>query len=336
LNLLIASKPAGGRLAMPELGRLGGAAVATIAAIWWIGGSAVHADTAVLTLTYLFIAIGIYLPYGLAGSLSVAYPAYINIGAYAVALVGTQTGWPVFVAVPIAFVASGIVAVLLGLVTARLTGFYLAAVTLLFSEAFSNFVAHSELFGGETGIQGVASPSFLSASISDHSMVVIAVIAAVLCTVALSRIRRSPLGVTLRAQREVPVAVGATGVAVPSLTLVSLGVGAGISSLAGCVFVLANHAIFPQSLTLELVFLVFFIPVLGGQDTPWGCVAGSVLVVGLTLGLGVSGQIGALLFALAVLLIIMVAPHGVFGLFIGAGERLRRAFAGISVKQAGP
>jgi branched-chain amino acid transport system permease protein len=74
-------------------------------------------------------------------------------------------------------------------------------------------------------------------------------------------------------------------------------------------------------------------PLLGGQKSPWGTVIGAVLVSFFTFGLqqlaasiGFQGlaQTGTLIFALAVLAVLLAAPNGVLGLVAGAGRRLGR------------
>src|SRR3546814_8290583 len=101
---------------------------------------------------------------------------------------------------------------------------------------------------------------------------------------AIARFRRSCFGIALRAQRETVPAAQASGVPVINLRIISLALGAGIASIAGMLLALMNQFILPESFGIKVVFLVLFMPILGGMFTPWGSVLGALIVVFVTLG----------------------------------------------------
>ncbi|MDT5029432.1 MAG: branched-chain amino acid transport system permease protein, partial [Micromonosporaceae bacterium] len=103
-----------------------------IGAILYAGQASYSADYVMLICTYALLALGMYVPYIMSGGLSLAYNAYLGIGAYSCGLIAMHTQWSSVWGLPIGFVLSAMVAVLLGMVTRKLSGFYLAGVTLLF------------------------------------------------------------------------------------------------------------------------------------------------------------------------------------------------------------
>jgi branched-chain amino acid transport system permease protein len=117
----------------------------------WVGFDGYRQTLVTTTATYALIALGMYVPYLMAGSLSMAYGAYAGIGGYAVGLLSTKTGLPLALAWLIGPLVAAAVAVVLGLVTRRLSGFFLAAVTLLFGMAFSAWLVDAEGISGGSG-----------------------------------------------------------------------------------------------------------------------------------------------------------------------------------------
>jgi len=304
-----------------------------IAAIVVVRGNPYYEAVALLTATYAFISLGMYLPFIMGGALSMAYNAYLGVGAYALAFVATRSDWDLAWSVPVGMLLASAVAVVLGFATRRLSGFYLAAVTLLFGIAFYTWLIDAEsITGGSGGIQSIRVPTFGGQPVSDSMLVSITILAVWLVALLLSRLRNSPFGIVVRAQRRAPIAVESSGIRVTTLTLVSLAVGAAITALGGSLFAVVHHAILPESFAVELVFLTMFMPLLGGQDRPWGAVLGAILVVTFTFQLTFFKETGSLFFSLAVLLVLVLAPRGILGYaLIGA----QRAWDGITGKQRG-
>ena len=282
----------------------------------WAGGSAYRQDLLILITTYGLVALALYLHFVMGGRLSIAYNAYLGIGAYSVGWVATRTGLPVIVGVLAGMVLSAVIAFILGIVTGRLSGFYLAAVTLLFGKAFQSWLIDAEsVTGGASGIQAIPAMALGSHTITRREIAITAVCILSLVTVVLSAMRRSPFGMAIRASRESPHGLAACAVSPVRLGWIGLSIGAALGSLGGSIFVAASRSILPESLTLAVVLLAVFMPVLGGVRSPWGAVIGAVLVVQFTFNLDLLAGSGSLLFALAVLGVIVLAPKGLLGLW---------------------
>ena len=295
-----------------------------VAAIALVIGNPYLEAVALLTATYAFISLGMYLPFIMGGALSMAYNSYLGVGAYAMALVATRTEWDLAWSIPIGAVLAAALAVVLGMATRRLSGFYLAAVTLLFGIAFSTWLVDAEaLTGGSAGIQSLRSPSLGGQPVSNSVLVAITVVTVWLVGLLLSRLRRSPFGIVVRTQRRAAIAVESAGVHVSTLSLVTLALGAMVAALGGSMFAVVNHAVLPESFVVDLVFLTMFMPLLGGQDRPWGAILGAVLVVTFTFQLTFFKSTGSLFFSLAVLLVLVAAPRGILGYALLGWDRLR-------------
>jgi branched-chain amino acid transport system permease protein len=307
-----------------SVGLVCGVVVAALILLW-VGADGYRQTLVTTTATYALVALGMYVPYLMAGSLSMAYGAYAGIGGYAVGLLSTRTGLPLVLAWIAGPVVAAAVAVLLGLATRRLSGFFLAAVTLLFGMAFTALLVDAEgLSGGSGGLGSLRKLNFFGWEPSHYQVVIGSVV--VVCGIAflLDRLRMSPWGVVVRTMRDAPRAVEAAGVRVPVMNLVALAIGAAIAAVGGGLFTYSAGSVTPDTFTLNLVFLAIFMPLIGGSATPWGAVLGAVIAVELTLNFPVIETSGTLILALGVLVILLLAPQGV----IGYAARLARLVGG--------
>lgn len=300
----------------------GVSAVFVLLAFLYGSGASYREDYVVLICTYALLALGMYIPFIMSGSLSLAYNAYLGIGAYSCAIVSTTYGWSSLWGVPIAVVVSATAAWLLGMATRRLGGFYLAGVTLLFGMAFQVFLLDQEqVTGGATGM-AVGRPTLFGHEF-DRSQIMIAGLALVwVIALLMSRLRSSPFGIAVRLRKDVPQVVEASGISTSTISLLSLAVGAGVAALGGALFGSMSGVAQPGSFELHIIFLAIFMPLLGGQNSPWGAVIGAVIVVVFTFELDILAESGTLIFALAILLVLRLAPRGLLGLLSDVGSRL--------------
>ena len=285
------------------------------ALIFYVGDRAYLQDLATLAIVYSFLALGMYLPLALGGQLSLAYNAYFAIGAYSVALFAGCGTLALWVSIPTGMAISAATAILLGLVTHRLSGFHLAVATVMFGIAVQTFLVHSDgVVGGPSGLGGIPRLSVFGFELGRGALVTIGIMMVWAVATMVACFRVSLAGIALRTQRESPVAAAASGVPSSMLRLLALSTGAAIASLAGILFALMNQFILPESFGTKIVFLVLFMPILGGMSTPWGAVLGASLVVALTLGFEFVRGPGALTFGVLSLFVLLVAPRGLIGL----------------------
>ncbi|OYO16567.1 branched-chain amino acid ABC transporter permease [Enemella dayhoffiae] len=298
-----------------------GAAV-IVALMVWTGGSSYRQDLIQLACTYALIALGMYVPI-LAGSLSMAYSAFAAIGGFAVALVSRHTGIGLWLGWIAGAAISAVIAVILALATRRLSGFFLAAVTLLFGTAFEYWLGVAEpITGGAMGIGGIRELTAFGTPVPRSVQLLLAMIFVWALTVLIDRLRRSSWGVAVRAIDHQPLSVEASGVRTADLTTVALAFGAAVSSFGGALFASFVRGITPETFTLHVVFLALFMPLLGGRGTAWGAVLGALLVVEITVNFDAIKASGSLLLALAVLVVMLVAPSGILGWLNGLRLRL--------------
>jgi branched-chain amino acid transport system permease protein len=305
-------------------------AAVVLGVLVYVQGNSFHEDLFLLSATYSLLALGLYIPFVMTGALSMAYSAYLSIGGYAVARIATETGLPVLLGVVFGAAISAVVAVLVGLVTSRLSSFYLAAVTLLFAGAFEAWVLDTKgITNGASGIGGIRGFSAFGTELTRSQYLAVATVTVWILACGINRMRSGNFGIALRARHEVPIAVEAGGIKVTTLTLISLALGAAIASMGGALFTAYNGSISPETFTLPVVFLAVFMPLLGGRNNAWGAVLGAGIVVYSQFNFTWFEGTGTLMFSLAVLFVLLVAPNGILGL-ITAGWRTGLRVAGRS------
>lgn len=305
----------------PDLRSLALAAIGGATMLGWAQQSGFNQDLLLLTGAYALIALGMYVPFVMVGRLSLAYGAYAAMGGYAVALVATETSWPLLVGWVLGAVVAAIVATILGLATRRLSNWYLASVTILFATAFESWLQETrDLTGGAGGIGGIRDLEIFGWALTRDQSIYAAVVLVLVVGVVLDRVRLSAWGVTARAVREAPLAVETAGVRVSTVVIVALALGAAVASLGGALFTASVGSITPETFTMHIVFLALFMPLVGGVGTPWGATLGAALVVQLTLNMASISTSGTLILSVGVILMLLVSPNGLLTM----ADQLRR------------
>lgn len=283
-------------------------------------------DLAFLVLCYGFLALGMYVAFNLCGSLSMGYNAYFAVGAYSVAVLSNRAPEWMLLSLPLALVVSALLAGILGYLTRKLSGFHLAVATLMFGIATQRWLVNTtDLTGGPNGLGGFGAPDIFGIGSGRQQLLVMATIAVWLVAFGITRIRGSAVGIAWRVQRESSLAAESSGVPTIWMRLFALMIGAAIASIGGIVLSLANGFVVPESFPVSVVFLVLFMPLLGGTGSPWGALIGAGIVVFLTVGFTGFGLPGALTFALFTLVVLIVAPKGILGIAGQLFDRLRRS-----------
>jgi branched-chain amino acid transport system permease protein len=240
------------------------------------------------------LALGLNVVVGYAGLLDLGYVAFFGIGGYGYAMLASnQFGLhlPTPVAVLLAVGVAALAGLLLGLPSLRLTGDYLAIVTLGFAQMFvllTNTMDKVSLpwasqpvnvTGGPNGITAIDPLHIFGwrlAGVGGYFYVLLATLALVL--LVLRNINHSRVGRAWRALREDALAAEAMGMPVRRLKLLAFAIGAAIAGLSGSIFAAWQTAIFPQNFDITLLITLYGMVVLGGLGSLPGAVAGAFLL----------------------------------------------------------
>jgi branched-chain amino acid transport system permease protein len=243
------------------------------------------------------LALSLYIPF-LAGQLSLASPGFYALGGYIAAVLATRVlpssggSSPVsalLLEMALAAVASGLLAVVVGVPALRLRGIYFALATIAFVEILRVVSLNLDVTGGAVGIFGVPQPF---ASQLGYLWIVAPLL--VLTMVVMWRLERTRSGRALVALREDELAADAMGINPTYYKTLAFTMGAMLAGVVGAISAHflntwnARQGTFDASVSLLAFVLI------GGSRTVLGPVAGGLLLTALPEVLRAAADIGGL------------------------------------------
>ena len=260
---------------------------------------------------------------GVGGIVSFGHAAYFGIGAYASALAAMH-GYPFVAAVALAPVAAALAALAFGALCARLSGIYLAMLTLAFAQiVWSIALQWDAVTGGSNGITGVWPPNWLAAR-TRYYLLVLAIAAVAL--VALALVTFTPFGYALRGSRDSPLRAEASGIDVRARRIKAFGIAGAFAGLAGSLFAYSKGGTSPEALAIPRSVDVLVMMLLGGQNVLFGPLIGAAAFTWVQDVLARATDYWRAAVGVVILLIVSVFPYGIGGA-LAAAFRFRRAAA---------
>ncbi len=298
-------------------------------------GSDANMSIATQVLIFAATALGLNIVVGLAGLLDLGYIAFLGAGAYVGAMLSTSAfatvGWkpPFIIVVLVGALVSATLGLIIGTPTLRVSGDYLAIVTLAFGEIFRLSVNNldgnngPDLTNGPNGIPAIPDLSIGSFSFGDSHEVfgivlgrfanyyfLLLVLAAFIIMV-FTRLNNSRIGRGWVAIREDEKAAEAMGVNVFGLKLFAFASGAFLAGMAGTVKAHQDVSVTPdQYVFLESAFLLAAI-VLGGMGTVAGVLIGATILKLLPEKLRFVSDYRLLIFGLLLVVMMQFRPEGI-------------------------
>lgn len=258
--------------------------------------------------------VGLNLLLGLTGQVSFGHVGFYAIGAYAVAILTTQAGWPFWPA----WLAGGVIAALTGALLAlpalRVRGPGLAMVTI----AFGFIVEHGAvewrgLTGGQNGLMGVLPPGVFGIAGSERVVAVAALAVLAVSLLVYARISRGAWGAAMRAVRDSETAAASIGVNPIVVKAVAFAFSAALAGLAGGLFAPLQGMVTPGMFSFLQSILFVLVVMIGGAGTIAGPLVGAVIVGLLPEFLASLENLRLLCFGVLLLVVLWGAPNGVIG-----------------------
>ncbi|MCL6592594.1 MAG: branched-chain amino acid ABC transporter permease [Alicyclobacillus sp.] len=234
-----------------------------------------------LVLLYVILAIGLDLAMGFCGQMNLAHAAFYSVGAYTSALLTTKAGLGFWEALPLALVASVLMAVLIGLPSLKVRSHYLAIATLGLAIAMNDALTNlTNLTGGPTGILGIPKPVLFGLSLADERHYYYLVLAAALVLFILARMMMNHgMGRAFRAVREDYVAAQAAGINVASQQILAFALSGLYAGMAGVLYAHMLSYVSPDSFSLNEMFFILTMIVIGGMGNLYGGLTGAIILV---------------------------------------------------------
>ncbi|WP_284614728.1 ABC transporter permease [Aquabacterium humicola] len=262
-------------------------------------------------LTAALFAASLHFIMGPAGMHSFGHAAYFGLGAYGAALLVRSLHLPMEVALIAAPLAAAAGALLFGWFCVRLSGVYLAMLTLAFAQIVWSVVFQwDEVTGGSNGLTGVWPSEWLADKRMYYGLTLTLVVIAVL---ALRRMLFAPFGFAMRAARDSVLRSDAIGIDVKRVQWVAF-IAAGLfAGLAGALFGFSKGSISPDALAVGRSVDGLVMVLLGGLQTLSGPLVGAVTFTWLQDTVARNTDYWRALLGGIVLLLVLVFPMGLAG-----------------------
>ena len=246
---------------------------------------------------------------GPGGMASFGHAAFLGMGAYAAAL-GARV-LPMPVALLLAPLFAGALAWLCGWFCVRLSGVYLAMLTLAFAQiAWSIVWQWDSVTGGSNGLVGIWPAAWL-ADPPTYYLFTLGLVGAAIGL--LWRATFSPFGYALRAARDSPLRAAASGIDVRRVRWAAFAVAGAAAGLAGALYAFAKGSIAPELLAIPRSVDGLVIVLLGGLQTLSGPLVGAAAFIGLQDTVARHTEYWRALIGLAILAIALAFPAGIVG-----------------------
>ncbi|HGK6758453.1 TPA: branched-chain amino acid ABC transporter permease [Streptococcus agalactiae] len=254
----------------------------------------------------VILAVGLNLIVGCSGQFSLGHAGFMAIGAYAVAIIGvkmpTYVGF--LIAILVGTLVAGGIALGVGIPTLRLKGDYLAIATLGVAEIIRILLVNGgDITNGTAGIMGI--PPFTTWSLV-YGVAVVSLILAM-------NFLRSPLGRNTIAIREDEIAAESMGVDTTKVKVIVFVFGAILASIAGSLQAGYVGTVMPKDFSFMMSVNVLIIVVLGGLGSMTGTVLAAILLGLLNMLLQDYASVRMIIYALALILIMIFRPSGLLG-----------------------
>jgi len=262
-------------------------------------------------LSFALAAFSLNFLIGVGGIVSFGHAAYFGLGAYAAGLLVTRAGVAMEPALIAAPVVAGLGAALFGFFVVRLSGIYLAMLTLAFAQiVYAVAFQWVELTGGDNGVVGVW-PSRWAAGRASYYYLALAVSATII--VLLRRGIYAPFGYTLRAARDSRERADAVGIDVRTHRWLAFAIAGAAAGLAGGLFAFAKGSIDPTLISIPMSIDFLVMTLLGGVETVAGPLVGAAAFHSIRDVLMPLTDHWRLLLGLAIIAIVLAMPRGIVG-----------------------
>ena len=258
---------------------------------------------------------------GPAGMHSFGHAAYFGLGAYGAALLVRSANLPMEVSLVVAPFVAALGALIFGWFAVRLSGVYLAMLTLAFAQITWAITFQWDSFtGGSNGLTGVWPAQWLSEKQNYYYLTLLMVVLGVL---ALRRILFSPFGYAMRAGRDSVLRADAIGIDVKRMQWVAFIIAGAFAGLAGALYAFSKGSISPETLSVGKSVDGLVMVLLGGIQTLAGPVVGAVTFTWLHDTVARNTDYWRAMLGAIILLLVLLFPQGIAGFVQQLANRLR-------------
>ena len=254
--------------------------------------------TAILCINLIF-AYGIFVT-AASGQINLGGAGFQAIGGYATGWLTSEAQWPMGLSIVAAAAITALVGFLISFPVLRTRGVYMVLATFAFGEVVAGFLLHTDTFGGAMGMV-----------VPFHIGLGILVLSALVVTLLTFYLMATRLGLTMRAINDDEDASVVMGVNVRAVQVAAFTIGGAFTGLSGALYALNFGFIEAQYFNSLLSIYVLLFVLIGGVQTAWGPLAGSLFFTLLPELFRVGGSWRYLIFGVVIVVMMMLRPEGI-------------------------
>jgi ABC-type branched-subunit amino acid transport system ATPase component/ABC-type branched-subunit amino acid transport system permease subunit len=273
-------------------------------------------DIVAFTCVYAIGCLGLNAAQGNAGLFSMAFAAFMAVGAYTTAVLTTKHGVNPLMAMLAGVACAVVLAAIFSLPTLRMGQLYMAIATIALVEIVAGLItAIPKVTNGVNGISNIPPFGVGSAhATTPRSFAAVAVVIMGVLGIAEALLLRARPGREYRAIREDDLAAAGLGIPVLRTRTLAFLVHAAYSAVAGAVFAWTYLFIDPTAFTLDASVFVIVMLVLGGSGSVLGAILGAVILESVQEGAKFSLQYSELLYGAVIVVVALLFPGGLAGI----------------------
>ena len=266
-----------------------------------------------LIVIFAILAMSLDVLMGYTGMESLGQAAFFGMAAYTVAVLSTRSeiGWQLVI--PLALLASVVLAAIAGALAVRLTGLFFLVMTLVVAQVLWG-LSHrwGTMTGGYLGLHGITRP--FEVLDSDLNFYYVAFSVFLVSGLLMYRLVRSPFGLTLRGIKDSELRMRTSGYNVWLHKYVVFVIAGLFAGVAGVLYTYSTQFISPTVLGVETSFEAMLMVIVGGAGTLSGPIIGAAVVTGLRNYLSGVVENWLIVLGLAYIVTVFFAPRGILGL----------------------
>ena len=283
---------------------------------------------------YALVSMGLVLLTGVGGLTSFGQAAFVGVGAYTTAWLTLNTGMSPWLTLFVGLAFTGISALLVGVITLRMSGHYLPLATIAWGLSLYYLMGNLDALGKYDGLLGLKSLSAFGVDIGQGRLFFVLCWAILIAgAVALINLLDSRPGRAIRSLKGGTQMAEAMGISTFRYKVTIFLIAALFASVAGWLLAHFQRTVNPSAFGLKMGIEYLFMAVVGGVGYVWGAIVGAGLVkllddylqVALPALIGTSGSYEVIVFGVALVLVLKYLPDGLWSVVARKFPQAQRA-----------
>ncbi|MBX3600933.1 MAG: branched-chain amino acid ABC transporter permease [Rubrivivax sp.] len=296
--------------------------LALVTAPWWLESYGLAQLTFILI--YGIVGLGLMVLAGFTGLFSIGHAAFLGVGAYTQAVLAAQ-GWPFPLSLAAAAALSAIVGAVVGLPALRVKGIYLGIATLAFGFIVEEVLARWESVTGGNAGKMVGQPQMFGwVADSGEKFYFLCLIIAVLCTLAVLNLLRSPTGRAFVAIRDSEISAQSMGIHLAYYKTLSFSISAALAGIGGALYAHMIRFLSPDQFNIIQSIDLLLMVVIGGLGSVHGAFLGAAFLIGMPQAIsefkgwlpeviGNAPGLKSFVYGIVLILFVLFEPLGLYG-----------------------